>query len=76
MFKLFETKKFFCVDVNAKYNLLETIIRGMETEWRRLGEAARGAETVSRGLEGILRIRRLRRTCHGAHGGPALPRYS
>ena len=25
-------------------------MQGMETEWRRLGEVARGAETVSRGF--------------------------
>ena len=28
------------------------IMQGLETEWRRLGDVARGMETVSRGLGG------------------------
>ena len=48
-------------------------MRGMETEWWRLREIARGTETVSRGLEGILRIKRLRRSFCAAHGGTAPP---
>ena len=44
---------------------------GMESEWWMLGEEARSKETVSRSLEGILRIMRLLRSFRGAHGGHA-----
>ena len=40
---------FFFVDLKAKCILLETKMRGMETEWWKLG-------VVARGLEGIQRI--------------------
>ena len=43
--------KKFLVDVKAKYLLLETKVQDMKTEWRRLGDVARGLETVSRVLE-------------------------
>ena len=39
-------------------------MRSIETEWWRLGEETGGAETVSRGLQGILRIRRLMTALH------------
>ena len=48
-------------------------MRSIETEWWRLGEEIRGAETVSRGLQGTLRIRRLQRSFREAHDGPAPP---
>ena len=44
------------MEVKAKYFLLETKMRGVETEWRRLGDVARDTETVSGGLEVILKI--------------------
>ena len=49
MLRLFEKN---VVDVKAKYLLLETKMRDMETEWWRLGKVARGVEMVLRGLEG------------------------
>ena len=72
MLRLF-VKNFFFVNVKAKYLFVETKMQGMDTEKQRLGEAARGAETVSRGLEAILRILRLWRLFHRANGGPAPP---
>ena len=52
MLRLF--KKMFSVNVKAKYFLLETKFRGMKTEGRRPGDEARGAATVSQGLEVML----------------------
>ena len=69
MVRLFEI--FFYVI--AKYIFVETKMRGMKTAWRRLGEAARGTETVLQGLEGFLGIKKLRRIFHRAYGGPAPP---
>ena len=45
--------------------------RGVETKWRRLGDVARGTETVSRGLEVIMQIWRLGGHFCGAHGTPS-----
>ena len=45
----------------------------METKFRRLWEVAKGGETILQGLDVILRIRRLWRSYHGDHGGPAPP---
>ena len=71
MLKFF--KKRFLVIVKAKYFLMETKMRGVETEWRRLGDVAKGTETVSRGLEVILQIWRLGCHFYGAHGASIPP---
>ena len=42
-----------------------------EIKMLRLEDVARDTETIFRGLQGILRIRRLRRSFCGAHGGSA-----
>ena len=56
MLRLFEKKKKqVFVDVSQKYFIGDKNV-GVETEWRRLGEVARGAETVVQGLEDILHI--------------------
>ena len=43
-------------------------MRGVETEWLRLGNVAKDTETVLQGLKVMQRIRRLWRSCSGAHG--------
>ena len=48
------------LDVKAKY------VQGEETEWRRLGDEGKG-------LEGILRIRRIQRSFSRANDDPASP---
>ena len=45
MLRLFEKKRVL-MDVKAKYFLLETKIRNVETKLWRLGDLGRGAETV------------------------------
>ena len=59
------------MDVKTKYFLLETKMWGVETEWRRLGDIARGTETVSWGLEVLLEIWRLGGHFSGEHGASA-----
>ena len=71
MLRFFEKK--ICVDVKAEYFLLETKMRRVETEWRRLGDVAIGTETVSRGLEVNLQIWRLGGHYCGAHNASAPP---
>ena len=66
-------KKRLLVDVKAKYFLLKTKMRGVETEWRRLGDEVRGTETVFLGLEFILQIWRLGGHFCRAHGSSAHP---
>ena len=48
-------------------------MRGVETKWRRLGDVARGTQTVSRGMEVILQIWRLGDHFCAAHGASAPP---
>ena len=48
-------------------------VEGSLTEWRELRDVARGTETVSRGLEVILQIWRLRGYFCRAHGASAPP---
>ena len=73
MKRLFEI--FFLCECKIQFFFLRTKcgLWGMETELWRLVEVAKGEETVSRGLEGILRIRRLRSSFRGAHSGTAPP---
>ena len=58
MLRFFEKKRFL-VDLKAKYYLLETKMLGVETEWLRLGDIARGTEVGLQGLDVILQICRL-----------------
>ena len=46
-------------------------MRSMETKWQRLGDLARGTETVSRDLEVILKVWRLGGHFCGAYGASA-----
>ena len=48
-------------------------MRGVETEWQRLGDVARGTETVLRGRDAILQIWGLGGHFSGAHGASAHP---
>jgi len=53
-------------------------MRGVETNWQRLGDVKTGTETNTRGLEVILQIWRLGGHFCGAHGASAplsLPMY-
>ena len=56
MLRLFEKK--IVLDVKAKYLLLETNMRGMETKLQRFGEVVRGGKTVLWGLHPLPHLTR------------------
>ena len=58
MFRLFEKKKFI-VGCQIQTFLLNTKLRGKETEFAEASDVTRGVELVLRDLEVILFIRRL-----------------
>ena len=58
MFRLFEKKKFI-VGCQIQTFLLNTKLRGKETEFAEAWDVTRGVELVLRDLEVILFIRRL-----------------
>ena len=58
---------------NAKYYFIGAKMRGVETEWRGLGDVTEAGRPVLRGLEVILQILRFGDHFCGDHGASAPP---